>query len=135
MKLSEIVRQESQSERYISTGYCGINLVNIANRIAQLEKKVEEWEVTEIPIPEGGVTEKHPNPEYKHKKVFFELAEKRMAYEDARLELSVKEYDKFNDWYLSQNPYELEAELERGSERFDRVAYQREYMRKRRAKK
>lgn len=45
------------------------------------DQKVE-WEKSEIPIPEGGVTQKHPNPEKK----------------------------------------------------FDRVAYQREYMRKRRAK-
>ena len=82
MKLSEIVRQESQSERYISTGYCGINLVNIANRIAQLEKKVEDWEVTEIPIPEGGVTQKakHQNPEYKHKEVGW--SSKRGFYEE-----------------------------------------------------
>jgi len=46
------------------------------------DQKVE-WEKSEIPIPPGGVIQKHPNPEKK----------------------------------------------------FDRVAYQREYMRKRRAKK
>jgi hypothetical protein len=43
-KLSEIVRQEAQSERYVSTGFCGLNLVNIANRIEQLEYESEKFD-------------------------------------------------------------------------------------------